>query len=95
MTSSQKTTLVTGAAGFIGFHVAKSLLEKGERIIGIDNLSPYYDVSLKKDRLEQIKSDPRFTFYHEDIKNIDALKRVFSGHHIDRICNLAAQGCVR
>ncbi|UCG65082.1 MAG: NAD-dependent epimerase [Deltaproteobacteria bacterium] len=95
MTSSQKTTLVTGAAGFIGFHVAKSLLEKGERIIGIDNLNPYYDVSLKKDRLEQIKSNPRFTFYHEDINNIDALKRVFSGHHIDRICNLAAQAGVR
>ena len=95
MINSQKTTLVTGAAGFIGFHVAKSLLEKGERIIGIDNLNPYYDVSLKKDRLEQIKSDPRFTFYHEDIKNIDALKRIFSGHHIDRICNLAAQAGVR
>ncbi|MBW1714414.1 MAG: NAD-dependent epimerase [Deltaproteobacteria bacterium] len=93
--TSQKTTLVTGAAGFIGFHVAKSLLEKGERIVGIDNLNPYYDVSLKKDRLEQIKSDPRFTFYREDINNIDALERVFSAHHIDRICNLAAQAGVR
>jgi UDP-glucuronate 4-epimerase len=95
MTSSRKTTLVTGAAGFIGFHVSKSLLEKGDRIIGIDNLNPYYDVSLKKDRLEQIKSNPHFTFYHEDINNIDALKRVFSRHHIDRICNLAAQAGVR
>jgi UDP-glucuronate 4-epimerase len=95
MTSSRKTTLVTGAAGFIGFHVAKSLLKKGNRIIGIDNLNPYYDVSLKKHRLEQIKSNPHFTFYHEDINNVDALKRVFSGHHIHRICNLAAQAGVR
>jgi len=95
MTNNQQTTLVTGVAGFIGFHIARSLLENGNRAIGIDNLNAYYDVSLKKARLEQITSHPNFTFYHEDISNLDALKRIFSAHHIDRICNLAAQAGVR
>ncbi len=95
MTLAHKTTLVTGAAGFIGFHVAKALLEKAEAVIGIDNLNPYYDVSLKKDRLQQIKSNPRFSFYHADINDIDTLRGVFSEHHIDRVCNLAAQAGVR
>jgi len=95
MTDNQQTTLVTGVAGFIGFHVAKSLLENSNRVIGIDNLNAYYDVSLKKARLEQIISHHDFTFYHEDINNLDALKGIFSNHHIDRICNLAAQAGVR
>jgi UDP-glucuronate 4-epimerase len=95
MTRVEKTTLVTGAAWFIGFYVSKALLERAEAVIGIDNLSPYYDVSLKKDRVEQIKSNPRFTFYHEDISDIDILRGIFSEHRIDRICNLAAQAGVR
>ncbi len=95
MTDNQQTTLVTGVAGFIGFHIARSLLENGNRVIGIDNLNAYYDVSLKKARLEQIISHHNFTFYHEDISNLDALRRIFSNHHIDRICNLAAQAGVR
>ena len=95
MIDNQQKTLVTGVAGFIGFHIARSLLEKGDMVIGIDNLNPYYDVSLKKARLEQIASHRNFTFYHEDINNLDALKGIFSHHHIDRICNLAAQAGVR
>jgi len=95
MTDNHQTTLVTGVAGFIGFHLAASLLENGDKVIGIDNLNPYYDVSLKKARLERIASHPNFTFYQEDISDLDALKRVFSHHHIDRICNLAAQAGVR
>jgi len=95
MTDNQQITLVTGVAGFIGFHIARSLLEDGNKVIGVDNLNTYYDVSLKKARLEQIISHHDFTFYHEDIKNLDALKRIFSNHHIDRICNLAAQAGVR
>jgi len=95
MIDNQQTSLITGVAGFIGFHMARSLLEKGDRVIGIDNLNTYYDVSLKKARLEQIISHHNFTFYHEDINNLGALKTIFSHHHIDRICNLAAQAGVR
>lgn len=95
MTDNHHTTLVTGVAGFIGFHLAASLLEKSDKVIGIDNLNPYYDVSLKKARLERIASHPNFTFYQEDISDLDALKRIFSQHRIDRICNLAAQAGVR
>ncbi len=95
MTDNQQTTLVTGVAGFIGFHIARSLLKKGDKVIGVDNLNAYYDVSLKKARLEQITSHHNFAFYHEDINNLDALKRIFSDHRIDKICNLAAQAGVR
>ena len=96
MTDNHQTTLVTGVAGFIGFHLARALLEKADRVIGIDNLNPYYDVSLKKARLEQITGcHPNFTFYHDDINDLDALKRILSHHRIDRICNMAAQAGVR
>ena len=95
MTDNQQTTLITGVAGFIGFHIARSLLEKADIVIGIDNLNTYYDVSLKKARLAQIIPHHNFTFYHEDINNLDALKRIFSNHKINRICNLAAQAGVR
>jgi len=95
MTNAQRKTLVTGAAGFIGFHVARSLLERGQEVIGIDNLNPYYDVSLKRGRLELITSNPLFTFYHGDINDLDTLETIFADHPIDRICNLAAQAGVR
>ena len=95
MTNAQMKTLVTGAAGFIGFHVARSLLERGQEVIGIDNLNPYYDVSLKRGRLELITSNPLFTFYHADINNLATLETIFADHPIDRICNLAAQAGVR
>ena len=92
---NQLTTLVTGAAGFIGFHTARSLLEKGNKVIGIDNLNTYYDITLKKARLKQLVSHKNFTFHHENINNLDALQTVFSKNRIDRICNLAAQAGVR
>jgi len=95
MPETQMKTLVTGAAGFIGFHVARSLLERGQEVIGIDNLNPYYDVSLKRGRLELITSNPLFTFYHGDINDLATLEKIFAEHHIDRICNLAAQAGVR
>ena len=88
-------TLVTGAAGFIGFHVARALLERGQEVIGIDNLNPYYDVSLKRGRLELITPNPLFTFYHGDINDLAILETIFANHTIDRICNLAAQAGVR
>lgn len=95
MTDKQQVTLITGVAGFIGFHVAKSLLERGDRVVGIDNLNAYYNVSLKKARLKQISPYENFIFYHEDINNLDSLKKIISRHRIDRICNLAAQAGVR
>ena len=95
MAEKKPITLVTGAAGFIGFHVAKSLLKDDVKVIGIDNLNPYYDVSLKNARLEQLTTQHNFTFYHKDIKDLDALKNIFSSHKIERICNLAAQAGVR
>jgi UDP-glucuronate 4-epimerase len=95
MPETQMKTLVTGAAGFIGFHVARALLERGQEVIGIDNLNPYYDVSLKRGRLELITSNPLFTFYHGDINDLATLETIFANHSIDRICNLAAQAGVR
>jgi UDP-glucuronate 4-epimerase len=95
MPETKMKTLVTGAAGFIGFHVARALLERGQEVIGIDNLNPYYDVSLKRGRLELIASNPLFTFYHDDINDLATLETIFASHSIDRICNLAAQAGVR
>jgi UDP-glucuronate 4-epimerase len=95
MSNDQHTTLVTGVAGFIGFHIARALLKRGERVTGIDNLNAYYDVSLKNARLNQIISHPHFTFYQDDINDFEALKRIFTHHHIHRICHLAAQAGVR
>ena len=95
MTDTQRTTMVTGVAGFIGFHVANALLQRGERVVGIDNLNPYYEVSLKEARLNQIQSHAGFAFYRGDICNLEILQEIFSHHHIERICHLAAQAGVR
>jgi UDP-glucuronate 4-epimerase len=89
------TILVTGAAGFIGFHLSRGLLEKGYRVIGLDSMNEYYDVSLKTSRLEILTPYPDFVFCKEDIQNLPGLKKVFQTHAIDRVCNLAAQAGVR
>jgi len=95
VTDNQRTTIVTGVAGFIGFHVANALLQRGERVIGIDNLNPYYEISLKEARLNQIQSHAGFAFYRGDICSLEILQEIFSRHHIERICHLAAQAGVR
>lgn len=87
--------LVTGSAGFIGFHVAKRLLERGENVIGIDNFNDYYAVSLKKDRNKLLANDKNYSFYEEDIINREKLEEIFASHRIDKICHLAAQAGVR
>ncbi|UCF58213.1 MAG: NAD-dependent epimerase/dehydratase family protein [Deltaproteobacteria bacterium] len=89
------TILVTGAAGFIGFHLSRKLLETGNRVVGVDNLNEYYDVSLKKARLDLLRPYEDFVFYREDIQNLSGLKEIFHKHSIGRICNLAAQAGVR
>lgn len=86
---------VTGCAGFIGFHVAQALLEKGDTVVGIDNLSPYYDVSLKESRFKLLKENNHFLFHNVDISNFEALHAVFQKHTVECICHLAAQAGVR
>lgn len=87
--------LVTGGAGFIGFHLSKRLLEKGERVIGVDNLNDYYAVSLKKDRLAILKEYPNYEFYKMDIADKAAVDRLFAEHKPEIVVNLAAQAGVR
>ncbi|MCB1321789.1 MAG: SDR family NAD(P)-dependent oxidoreductase, partial [Leptospiraceae bacterium] len=88
--------LLTGAAGFIGFHTAQALLAAGEQVIGVDNLNEYYDVTLKKARLEQLEKRDGFTFYKADIADRDAMQGIMDAHpQIDRIIHLAAQAGVR
>ncbi len=96
MTTPGKKILVTGAAGFIGFHVAKRLLEQNYTVIGLDNLNPYYSVDLKKNRLKQLEAHPNFRFYLEDIAHIDAVERVWQQEQpITHVIHLAAQAGVR
>src|SRR3989344_6466273 len=85
-----KRILLTGAAGFIGFHTAKVLLERGDEVIGIDNLNDYYDPRIKLDRLEILKRDSKFKFYKQNIEDPIEIKE-----KIDIICHLAAQAGVR
>lgn len=89
--------LVTGAAGFIGFHLARALIARGERVIGIDNLNDYYAVSLKRDRLAAIAAEAgdRFTFRQADFADMSALETALAGTEIDRVVHLGAQAGVR
>ena len=90
------TILVTGAAGFIGFHVCQALLARGETVLGVDNLNDYYDVSLKEGRLAQLTEQPGFTFLRLDISDKDAILALADSHpEIRGIINLAAQAGVR
>lgn len=89
------TILVTGAAGFIGFSVSKRLLEQGIRVHGIDNLNDYYDVTLKHNRLHQLKVNSNFTFDVLDISDREAIQYLFKHQRIDAVIHLAAQAGVR
>src|SRR5687767_2685929 len=88
--------LVTGAAGFIGMHVARALLARGEQVLGIDNLSPYYDPQLKRARLAELSRSPGFRFELIDISEREVVNDLFERERdIDRIVHLAAQAGVR
>ncbi|MEW6710015.1 MAG: NAD-dependent epimerase [Candidatus Riflebacteria bacterium] len=87
--------LVTGAAGFIGFHLTISLLKRGDEVVGFDNLNSYYDVRLKEDRLAILKNHQSFTFVKGDLADRVAVEKLFADHHFDRVINLAAQAGVR
>jgi UDP-glucuronate 4-epimerase len=90
-----ETILVTGCAGFIGFHTAKRLLSDGIRVVGLDNLNPYYDVALKQARLEQLNGQPGFTFIRMDLANRAGVETVFRQGRFDKVIHLAAQAGVR
>jgi UDP-glucuronate 4-epimerase len=87
--------LVTGAAGFIGFHVSKKLLERGDEVIGLDNLNDYYDPSLKEARLAMLRDRPGFHFERLDIADRDGIARLFAERRPTRVVHLAAQAGVR
>jgi UDP-glucuronate 4-epimerase len=87
--------LVTGAAGFIGSHIATALLEQNHTVIGIDNFDPYYSVQLKKDRLRNLKVYSNLCWYDLDIREEEALQALFSKHAIEVVIHLAAQAGVR
>jgi len=87
--------LVTGTAGFIGSHVAMRLLERGDHVIGIDNLSDYYDVNLKKARLARFAEHPNYTHITADLADRAAIESAFATHTPQRVINLAAQAGVR
>jgi UDP-glucuronate 4-epimerase len=87
--------LVTGAAGFVGYHLAQRLLSQGQEVCGIDNLNDYYDVNLKKARLEQLKPHSEFTFQHLDLSDRVGISKLFQDQKFDRVVHLAAQAGVR
>ena len=87
--------LVTGSAGFIGFHLSKRLLERGDQVIGLDNLNDYYDITLKEARLAQLKGMDNFQFVQLDLVDREGMAALFAEQQFDRVVNLAAQAGVR
>ena len=90
-----RKTLVTGAAGFIGFHTVLRLLECGREVIGIDNMNSYYDVKLKEDRLNILLEKPNFVFSRISLENYDEISKIFEKEMFDEVIHLAAQVGVR
>ena len=87
--------LVTGAAGFIGFHLSKYLLDRGDEIVGLDNMNDYYDVSLKEARLAQLTCQEHFRFVKMDLADREGIAQLFKAECFERVVNLAAQAGVR
>ena len=87
--------LVTGAAGFIGYHVADRLLRDGHTVVGLDNLSDYYDPQLKRDRLAELEPHGAFEFVEMDVADLDGVRDLFGAHGFGRVVHLAAQAGVR
>jgi len=90
-----KKVLLSGGAGFIGFHVAKTLLERGDSVVIVDNCNDYYDVKLKIDRLKQLGTNDRLKIFYYDISDYSELESLFQQFKFDKICHLAAQAGVR
>src|SRR5580704_3340406 len=92
---SDNAVLVTGAAGFIGFHVAQRLLSAGRAVVGLDSVNDYYDPKLKEARLDLLKRDPNFSFVKLDLANRAATSLLFAQHRFPAVIHLAAQAGVR
>jgi UDP-glucuronate 4-epimerase len=92
---SNQTILVTGAAGFIGFHTARRLLAEGRHVVGLDNLNSYYDPALKQSRLDILRREARFDFVQADLADRSALAALFAKHRFAAVIHLAAQAGVR
>jgi len=90
-----QTVALTGAAGFIGFHVAQALLSRGVRVVGLDRMDSYYEIGLKQARLDLLVQDPGFSFHRLDIAETEALNQAFGGSEFDAFIHLAAQPGVR
>ena len=87
--------IITGAAGFIGYHLCESLLKEDHQILGIDNLNNYYDQNLKLERLKRLKNSKNFIFKKIDISNREHVEKIFKNFKPNRVVNLAAQAGVR
>lgn len=92
---SKKKILVTGAAGFIGFHLSQRLLQAGHDVVGLDNINSYYDPALKEARLAILKNDPRFSFHKIDLTDRPGVQGLFEQHRFPAVVHLAAQAGVR
>jgi UDP-glucuronate 4-epimerase len=92
---TDKAILVTGAAGFIGFHVARELLAEGRPVVGLDNLNNYYDPALKQARLALLQADDRFSFTQADLADRETMAALFARHRFSEVVHLAAQAGVR
>ena len=95
MQLNYQKALVTGVAGFIGFHLARRLLKDSYQVVGIDNINPYYDIALKEARLEELKDQPNFTFFKMDLVDRKQLERLFARQEFEVVVNMAAQAGVR
>ncbi len=93
--ADKRPVLVTGTAGFIGSHVAHALIQRGQQVVGLDNLSDYYDVNLKKARLARLNQSDRYQHVHADLVDRQAIESVFARHKPARVVHLAAQAGVR
>ena len=92
---SHNTFLVTGSGGFIGYHVARTLLDHGARVVGLDNFNDYYSPALKHDRDRELRRHPNFVSIAADLTDLPALEALFEAHQPGKICHLAAQAGVR
>ncbi|MBR0843935.1 SDR family NAD(P)-dependent oxidoreductase [Bradyrhizobium liaoningense] len=92
---TDRAILVTGAAGFIGFHVARQLLGEGRPVVGLDNINSYYDPALKRARLQPLRNDARFSFVETDLADREAIAALFARHRFAKVVHLAAQAGVR